>query len=182
MNYYIQDENDTIVLFDTIRENLENTLEFMPQYKGLEIQETDREIVLLNDKFVFEDEHQEEIAQKERERINALTLERDAVFHSLIVARMINEAMLKAQLEREMPETTDEEKVKKMLALNSLSNAQSFHRGHDLVNEIGEELGISSENLDLFFETGDYHYLAEQPGELDQEETSEDEPELEDEE
>ena len=159
MNYYIQDENSEIVIFNTIKEYIINTLEFMPQYQGFEIQETNREIVLLGDKFVFADEHQEEIEKKERERINALTLERDAVFHSLIVARMIDEETLKEQIKLRMKENTPELKVKKMLALNSLSNAQSFHRGHDLVNEIGEELGISSENLDKFFETGDYHFL-----------------------
>lgn len=159
MNYYIQDENNNIVLFDTDLDKIKNTLEFMPQYQDLEIQETEREITILDNEFVFVDEHKEEIEKRERKRINALTLERDAVFHSLIVARMIDENTLKEQIKIRMKEDTPEQKVKKMLALNSLSNAQSFHRGHDLVNEIGEELGISSDNLDKFFETGDYNYL-----------------------
>lgn len=108
---------------------------------------------------------EEEIAQKERERIDSLSLTRGDVFIGLINARMIDENTLKAQLEQ-MPEDTDEQKKTKMLAINALCNALNFHRGHDLVNIIGSELGISSENLDLFFETGDYHYLEEEIGDV----------------
>lgn len=102
---------------------------------------------------------EEEKQEQERERIDNLTLTRGDVFSALIQARMINEDILKAKIEAEMPETTDEEKKRKMLAINALSNALNFHRGHDLVNIIGAELGIITENLDLFFETNDYHYL-----------------------
>lgn len=41
--YYIK-QQDRIVLFDTDRAKLENTLKFTPQYKGLEIKETERPI------------------------------------------------------------------------------------------------------------------------------------------
>ena len=44
-NYYIQDENEKIILFDTEKERLINTIAFMPQYQGLEILETERPIV-----------------------------------------------------------------------------------------------------------------------------------------
>lgn len=101
---------------------------------------------------------EEEIAQREQERKAMLNLTRGDVFMGLIKARMIDENTLKAQLEQ-MPEGTDEQRIQKMLALNSLTNALNFHRGHDLVNIIGQQLGISSENLDMFFETNDYHYL-----------------------
>lgn len=43
MTYYIEQE-ERIVLFDTDRARLENTLKFTPQYQGLEIKETDRPI------------------------------------------------------------------------------------------------------------------------------------------
>ncbi|MBO7190578.1 MAG: hypothetical protein J6V32_00480 [Elusimicrobiaceae bacterium] len=41
--YYIEQE-EKIVLFDTDRAKLENTLKFTPQYQGLEIKETERPI------------------------------------------------------------------------------------------------------------------------------------------
>jgi hypothetical protein len=52
-NYYIQ-QNDKIVIFDTDKAKLQTTLDFMPQYKDLEIQETERPIVLCEDCGAFE--------------------------------------------------------------------------------------------------------------------------------
>ena len=46
MEYYIQQDNK-IVLHDTDRAKLEGTLPFMPQYAGLEILETQKEIIIL---------------------------------------------------------------------------------------------------------------------------------------
>lgn len=43
-NYYIE-KNNQILLFDTDKQKLQATLKFTPQYKGLEIQETQRPIV-----------------------------------------------------------------------------------------------------------------------------------------
>lgn len=43
-NYYIEKDNKT-VLFDEDKQRLGNTIAHMPQYEGLEIQETDRPIV-----------------------------------------------------------------------------------------------------------------------------------------
>ncbi len=59
-NYYIEQENK-IVLFDTDKQKLINTLLFIPQYKGLEIKETEMEILYRNNKFVFANEIQDEL-------------------------------------------------------------------------------------------------------------------------
>ena len=67
MNYYIQ-QDEKIVLFDENLERLQNTIAIMPQYQGLEIQETEREIIELNNEFVFEDEVKGELVQ-ERENL-----------------------------------------------------------------------------------------------------------------
>lgn len=42
--YYITDAQGQILLHDTDRSKLENTLRFMPQYEGLTVQETERPI------------------------------------------------------------------------------------------------------------------------------------------
>lgn len=49
-NYYIQ-KDGKIVLFDTDKTRLENTLSFMPQYAGLPIRQTSRPI----ENFAFAD-------------------------------------------------------------------------------------------------------------------------------
>lgn len=53
-NYYIEKDNK-IALVDEDKQRLENTIAHMPQYEGLEILETDREIIELNNEFVFAD-------------------------------------------------------------------------------------------------------------------------------
>lgn len=64
-NYYIEKDNK-IVLFDEDLEKLQNTLKFMPKYRGLEIKTTDRPIV--NFQFTDTEEYKEEQAQKRQEQ------------------------------------------------------------------------------------------------------------------
>ena len=71
MNYYIIKDNN-IVLFDTDRIRLENTLSFMPQYSGLTIQETDRPIE--DNQFADTEEYLAKKQQEEENRINHLTM------------------------------------------------------------------------------------------------------------
>ena len=70
MYYYIQDENENILLFDPSDKNrLQNTItNFMPQYKGYEILETETEIVTFENKNYFiDDEEYIELAKNKRE-------------------------------------------------------------------------------------------------------------------
>lgn len=52
MNYYVEN-NGKIVLFDTDKEKIQNTLMFMPDLQGQEIKETQRPIVLSDDSSEF---------------------------------------------------------------------------------------------------------------------------------
>ena len=101
---------------------------------------------------------QEELNEQRQERIAQLTLTRGDVFAGLIQSRLIDEEAIRIMVEQ-MPEETMGQKVTKMLSKNALTNALNFHRNHPMVDSIGQQLGISSENLDMFFETNDYHYL-----------------------
>ena len=65
-NYYIEKENK-IVLFDTDKNKIQNTLIFMPQYKGLEVKETEKEIILRNGEFVFAEDVADELLQEAKE-------------------------------------------------------------------------------------------------------------------
>lgn len=100
----------------------------------------------------------EELEEQRKEAIGNLTLTRGDVFAGLIQARMLDQAAL-AVIVDQMPETTVEEKMAKMLSKNALDNALNFHRNHPMVSSIGTQLGVSEENLDKFFETNDYHFL-----------------------
>lgn len=81
MNYYILNSENEIALFDTDKSRLQTTLKFKPELKDKEIQETEREIVELNGKFVFADEHQEEIVEKEE--LSQLTQEAQELENTL---------------------------------------------------------------------------------------------------
>lgn len=58
--YYISKDN-RIVLFDEDLQRLVTTLRFMPQYAGLEILETGKEIIQWNGEFVFKEDIQSEL-------------------------------------------------------------------------------------------------------------------------
>ncbi len=69
--YYIK-QNDTIVLSDSDKQRLLNTLAFTPQYKDLEILETEDEI--LDGVILSNDEYKKKLAEIEEERVNNLTM------------------------------------------------------------------------------------------------------------
>lgn len=56
MNYYIKDKNSKIIIFDTNKEQLVNTLAFMPEYSEDNILETSKNIIKKNGIFYFEDD------------------------------------------------------------------------------------------------------------------------------
>ena len=56
--FYIE-QNNKIVLFDTDRQKLENTLLFTPQYAGLEIQETQEDYTIIDFKLITIEEANE---------------------------------------------------------------------------------------------------------------------------
>ena len=64
--FYIQQDNK-IIIFNEDKQIIQNTLEFMPQYKNLNIQETDKNIILFNGEFVFEEDVQNELAEQRKQ-------------------------------------------------------------------------------------------------------------------
>ena len=101
---------------------------------------------------------EEEKAQEEAERIAMLKLTRGDVFRALLHAKGITREQLRSQLEV-MPASTQEETVKRELALIDFDEALDFYRGNPLIDTVGLALGLTKEQLDRFFETGDYKEL-----------------------
>jgi hypothetical protein len=140
-NYYIQ-QDDKIVIFDTDKAKLQTTLDFMPQYKGLEIQQTERPIVLCDDCEVFEfadtEEYKEHQEQKRKEHIQVLTCtKRD---FALILQKFgISYSQLK-----ELISTNDNAQLEWDLCAGLL-------RSNPLLDLMAGELNITSEQLDNLF-------------------------------
>ena len=158
MNYYIL-ENEKIVLFDNDKEKLQNTITFMPQYAGLEVFETQDEIVEFEGKFYFKKDIQEQIEQKERERIANLYLTRADVERGIYKAKGLDFDDIIELVSNEIATGSALAMTLDLKALKIELKANNFYRGNPYVEAIGGLLGFKSEQLDEFFETGDYECL-----------------------
>lgn len=143
--FYIEKE-EKIILFDEDKQKLKDTLEFMPQYEGLEIKEVEEGYVIYDFELMTIEEMEAKQAQKERERLNMLSMTKREMFLGLYQAKGITPDMLKAQI-------TDPQ------AFIELEYANDYYRGNPLIDVIGTQLGFTTEQLDKFFETKDYTYL-----------------------
>lgn len=151
--FYIQ-QDEKIVLVDENLERLQNTIAIMPQYKGLEIKEVQEGYVIYNFELMTIEEMEEKQVQKERERLDKLSMTRGDVFEALILAKGLGKAQIRAMIEQAELDT-----VTKALYLNRFDEALEFYRGYPIFDMLGQALGITGEMLDKFFETRDYHYL-----------------------
>lgn len=145
--YYIE-ENNKIVLFDEDKQKLQNTITFMPQYQGLEIKEVQKGYIIENFELITIEQKEQEITNKEAERIKMFKMTRGDLFEYTIVSKGLDEADIRALIEQD--ESLDA--VTKKLYLNRLDNALYFYRGHPAVDFIGEKLGLTKEELDALFE------------------------------
>lgn len=136
--FYIQ-QDEKIVLFDENLETLQGTIAFMPQYEGLPILETERDIITLNDEFVFKDEVEAELAQQEAERIAKLTCTKrvfalmlqEVGISYLTMLKPLIESNPQAQLEWEL--------------------CVELERSNPLLDIMAAQLMITPEHLDLIF-------------------------------
>ena len=97
----------------------------------------------------------EQKEKEERERIAKLSLTRGDVFRALYQACQVTRTQIRAMIEsNELISETQRE-----LALIDFDEALNFYRGNTLIDTLGLALGITSEQLDLFFETNDYTVL-----------------------
>ena len=121
-----------------------------------EIIETQDEYVLDGEEYVLNDEaYKEKQAQKEKERVAMLSLTRGDVFRGLLLAKQVTRAQIRTMIENnEMLSTIHRE-----MALIDFDEALNFYRGNTLIDTLGLTLGITSEQLDKFFETNDYKAL-----------------------
>ena len=151
--FYIQ-QDEKIVLVDENLERLQNTIAIMPQYEGLEIKEVQEGYVIYNSELMTVEEMEEKQAQKERERLDKLSMTRGDVFEALILARGLTKPQIRAMIEQAELDT-----MTKALYLNRFDEALDFYRGFPVFDMLGQVLGVTPKQLDDFFKTKDYHYL-----------------------
>lgn len=96
----------------------------------------------------------EELQQKERERLDRLSMTRGDVFEAMILAKGIGKAQLRAMIEQ-----APLDDITKALYLNRFDEALEFYRAYPIFDMLGATLGITSAMLDRFFDTKNYHYL-----------------------
>lgn len=150
---WIAKNNDLIVLVRDSKKELLKDLQLM-QYTSVE--ETTENYTMYNGQYLTE----EEIAVKERERLDSLTLTPADVERALYKAKGMDFEDLKALIAEQIP-TID------IKALAIEFRAKDFYRGAvangiRLFDVVGKLLKITSEQLDKFFETKDYHYLMDE--------------------
>lgn len=133
---FIAKNEDLIILVKETREELEQALQFMI-YTSIE--ETEVEYELYNGEYLTKDE----IAQRERERLNLLSLTKREVFLAIYKDKGITPEQIRAMIPNE------EGKIE-------FDYANDYFRGNPLINKIGEQLGYTEEQLDYLFEYGEF--------------------------
>ena len=151
--FYIQ-QDEKIVLFDEDKQKLQDTIAFMPQYEGLEIKEVQEGYVIYDFELMTIEEKEAKETQKERERLDKLSMTRGDVFEALILARGLTKPQIRAMIEN-----AEVDAMTKALYLNRFDEALDFYRGFPVFDMLGQVLGVTPKQLDDFFETKDYHYL-----------------------
>ncbi len=126
-----------------------------PSFYQLDSQEyTDKEYVLDGEEYVLKDEAWEEKqAQKEAERIAKLFLTGADVERGIYQAKGMDFDDILAFVMANPPVGLD------VKALKIELKANNFYRGNPYVNAVGSLLGFTSEQLDKFFEDGNYEHL-----------------------
>ena len=152
-NYYIEKDNK-IILFDEDKQKLKDTIAFMPQYEGLEIKEVEEGYVIYDFELMTVEEMEAKETQKERERLDKLSMTRGDVFEALILARGLTKPQIRAMIEQ-----AELDDITKALYLNRFDEALEFYRGYPIFDMLGQALGVTGAMLDKFFEKKDYHYL-----------------------
>ena len=106
-------------------------------------------------------ENYEEIPMENDTDYNELHLTRGDVFRGMIQAKGIKREQIRALIEA-MAETTEEEKLAKELALIDFDESLHFYRALPIIDKLGQQLGITPDQMTKFFVTNDWHALIEE--------------------
>ena len=147
--FYVE-QNNEIIIYDNDRQKVETTLKFKPQYEGLEIKETEEGYTIVDNELITIEEAERREQQKERERLDSLTLTPSDVERALYKAKGMDFEDLKALIASQAPQLD-------MKALAIEFRANNFYRGvvingMRLIDTVGALLGYTPQDMDYLFE------------------------------
>lgn len=108
-----------------------------------ELDEHKNKCIVEDGGLVLNPNYEKEEEDKEKERISKLSLTKREVFLALYKDKGLTPEVLRARI-------TDPE------ALIEFDYAERYYRGNPLINQIGEMLGYSTEDLDYLFINGEF--------------------------
>ena len=146
LNVEVSDELYDLIAEDIASYDINSEFEYIPKY------------IYLNEEIVEDPEYQQKVNAQEQQRIGQLCLTRGDVFRGFLQAKGITRAQIRAEIDK-MPEETEAQRVQKELAYIDFDEALNFYRGVLLVDTLAQALGITSEQMTRFFESGDWHEL-----------------------
>ena len=153
MTYYIEKEN-LVRLVDDNKEVIQNNFILQPQYADCEIKVVpEGHVAIAGQKLLTTEEYEALKAQEEAERIAHLNLTGADVERGLYQALKLDFDDVIAKVEAVQPAGLD------IKALKIELKANNFYRGNPYIDAVGQLLGLTTEQLDKFFETNDYKEL-----------------------
>ena len=135
------------------------TWDYIEDYRGQTIWKSFKESVIVEELGAIPKgwslEQPEPTEEEKREIVGMLSLTRGDVFRGLLMAKQVTRQQIRAMIENNETLTF----LQKEMALIDFDEALNFYRGNALIDTLGATLGITSEQLDKFFETNDYTCL-----------------------
>lgn len=149
--YYIEKDN-IVIGTNEDREEFIAILKYRPDLKEEDIKEVpEGYVAVVNEPLTTVDEYQQEKQKQERERIALLNMTGADVERAIYKVKGIDFEDILAMVKNNP--AIDEK------ALKIEFKANNFFRGNPYIEQVGSLLGFTSEMLDKFFDTKDYHYL-----------------------
>ena len=150
MSYFVYIENEKIIGNGFMKMLDEGVLNIEVEE---EIYSEIEKYAYIDGEIVLNPDYEAEQAKKEAERIALLNLTGADVERGIYQAKGMDFDDILEFVKANQPEGLD------IKALKIELKANNFYRGNPYVDAIGGLLGFTKEQLDLFFEDGDYRYL-----------------------
>ena len=162
MRYYTIQNNSIL-----IAENRQALERFYDNVLELPIDYEEGKYIIEEGELVLNPDYEKEEKQKERERLDALSMTRSDFFDGMIMAFGLGQTELRAIIENILNQINITD-VQIKVALNNFDNALNFYRKHTLFTllnnvpiQVSDDMTLvfTSDIWDKFFDTKDYHEL-----------------------
>lgn len=148
MKYYVIVDNNIL-----ISDSAEVLIQFYNNSQPLPEDYVEGKYIVKDGELVLNENYEAEQAEKEKERIAKLNMTGADVERGIYKAKGMDFNDILAYVTQLQPEGLD------IKALGIELKANNFYRGNPYVDAVGALLGFTKEQLDKFFEDGNYEHL-----------------------